>query len=151
MVGDLAQALHLISVVIWIGGMFFILLGVQPAIARRMHLEARLPLWTRLLHYFFAWSWVSVLLMLLSGSLLVLMRGGMANAPLYVHLMGSAGALMAVLFAWTYLMPFRGLSRAAKRANWPEGARQLGRVRFLLSLKLVIGLLTLLLVGLRVA
>ena len=62
-----AVLLHVLSVVIWIGGMFFAWMVLRPAAADELEGPDRLRLWNRVLATFFMWVWLCVTAILLTG------------------------------------------------------------------------------------
>ena len=63
----IALFLHVISDVIWIGGMFLAYVAVRPAAIEALEPPQRLRLWTGIFRRFFPWVWASVMLILATG------------------------------------------------------------------------------------
>ncbi|HEX3974101.1 MAG TPA: hypothetical protein VHX19_22390, partial [Stellaceae bacterium] len=57
---------HILSAVVWVGGMFFAHQMVRPSVAP-LDAPVRLALWRGIFERFFAWVWVAVILLLVSG------------------------------------------------------------------------------------
>src|SRR5690242_8595479 len=90
----LLLALHVLSAVAWVGGMFFAYLVLRPA-AGPLEPPLRLALWRRVFDRFFPWVWAAVALLLLSGYGMVFVGfGGFRGAGLHVHVMQATGILM---------------------------------------------------------
>ena len=80
------RILHLLAAVLWVGGMAFALLVLRPA-SSFLETDVRLQLWRRVMGRFLPLAGVSALVLLASGHLwVVLLFGGLGEAPLYVHL-----------------------------------------------------------------
>ena len=141
------QGIHLLASVVWIGGMFFATVILRPA-AASLDTPARLTLWSGVFGRFFPWVWASALAMLASGFWMIFAYfGGMKNLVMYINLMMGAGLLMALLFVWLWVSPYR-LFRKAMAANDVQGAgRQIDRIRHIIAVNLVMGLVVLLLVS----
>jgi uncharacterized membrane protein len=140
---SLAIALHTLAAVLWVGGMFFAHMALRPSAASLLEPPQRLPLWSATFSRFFPWVWVSVLALLATGYWLVFgFLGGMAGARWHVHLMQGTGLLMMILFTYLYFVPFPRLRRAVAGSDWAEGARQLARIRQVVGVNLVLGVLT---------
>jgi uncharacterized membrane protein len=60
---SVAFTLHTLAVIVWLGGLFLLCVMVQPS-TRDLDSEIALSLWHRMLSQFFAWAWVSLLLIL---------------------------------------------------------------------------------------
>jgi len=139
----LAITLHILAAVVWVGGMFFAYLVLRPVAGSQLEPAARLPLWTAVFGRFFPWIWLAIVLLLASGFWMIsAVLGGMAHAGTQVHLMMALGIVMMLIFLHVYFAPYRRLKQAVGRRDWPEGARQLGRIRILIGVNLVLGLLT---------
>ena len=55
-----AKLLHLLSVLIWVGGMFFAYMILRPAAVEVLEPPPRLRLWANVFGRFFPWVWASV-------------------------------------------------------------------------------------------
>lgn len=73
--------LHIVGVVIWVGGMFFAYFCLRPVLAELLDPPERLRIWRALFARFFVWVWWAVALIAGSG-LAMMLRHGFANAPL---------------------------------------------------------------------
>jgi len=134
-------ALHLLSAVIWVGGMFFAYMALRPAAAQLLEPPHRLQLWVQVFKLFFLWVWLSVITILVTGYwMLFSVFGGFANAGLYIHLMHGAGIVMVLIYLHVFFAPYRRLRHAVIVQDYPEGARQLALIRKLIALNLSIGL-----------
>lgn len=137
----LAIALHTLAAVVWVGGMFFAYLCLRPAVGA-LEPPARARLWRVSLRRFFAFVWASVAVLLLTGYWMIgAVLGGMAGAGMHVHLMQGLGILMMLLFAHVYFGPFRKLEQAVHDEDWPAAGRQIGRIRPVVAINLVLGLI----------
>ena len=139
---EIARFLHLIGVVIWVGGMFFAYMTLRPAAAALLEPPQRLPLWQATLSRFFTWVWVAVALIVVSSAWMLVALGGMKSVGVYVHVMLAIGVVMMAIFAHVFFAPFRRLTRAVEAKDWPAGGAALGQIRKLVGLNLILGLLT---------
>ena len=74
-------ALHVLSAVIWVGGMFFAYMALRPVAAQQLEPPQRLSLWVGVFSKFFPFVWLSVLFLLTTGyNLLFSIWGGFAAA-----------------------------------------------------------------------
>ncbi len=64
----IALLLHVLSVVVWVGGMFFAYMALRPAAVQTLEPPQRLPLWAATFDRFFPWVWLAVTLILGSGT-----------------------------------------------------------------------------------
>lgn len=137
----LSLMLHLLGVVVWVGGMFFAYMALRPAAASLLDPPQRLPLWSATLKRFFGWVWGSVALVMGSGFYMLSVLGGAARVPIYVYLMLYIGTAMTMIFVYVYAAPFAALKRAVAEKNWKEGGAALNRIRIAVAINLGLGLL----------
>ena len=135
-----ALIVHLLAAIVWVGGMFFAHQVLRPA-AAMLEPGPRLILWSRVLGRFFAWVIAAIILLLLSGYTLVFgVFGGFRAIGLYIHLMQGLGILVMLLFLHLYFAPWRRFRMAVAQQDWTEGGRQLGQIRTIVTINLVLGL-----------
>jgi uncharacterized membrane protein len=136
-----ALMLHMLSATVWVGGMFFAYMVLRPVAAELLEPPQRLGLWARVFMGFFPWVWVAVITLLLTGyGMLFMFFGGMAAAPIYVHIMQGIGLIMILIYGHVYFAPFRRLKRAVNEQDWQEGGKQLAQIRKLVGVNLSLGL-----------
>ena len=133
---------HLIGVVLWVGGMFVLHFAVRPAAAGQLVPPQRLPLLANVLGRFFLWVSIAIVAILASGIGLIVGAGGFANAHASVHLMFVLGLVMMAIFLVIRLAPFPRLQRAVAASEWPVAARELDLVRKLVVTNLALGVIT---------
>ena len=135
--------IHLLSAVVWVGGMFFALIVLRPAVGP-MDPAARLALWRRVFARFFPVVGIAVLALLATGHAMILVElGGFAAIGLSVHLMEGTGVLMAVLYAVLLLGPYRAFLKALDAGALPAAGRAIERIRWIIAVNLALGVLTL--------
>ena len=139
---EIARLLHVLGVVIWVGGMFFAYMTLRPAAAALLEPPQRLPLWQATLSRFFTWVWIAVALIVASSVWMLMSLGGMQGVGIYVHAMLAIGVVMMLIFAHVFFAPFRRLTRAVQAKDWAAGGAALAQIRKLVGLNLILGLLT---------
>jgi uncharacterized membrane protein len=140
-VAAIAVTLHALSAVVWVGGMFFAHQALRPATVV-LEPGPRLLLWARTLGRFFTWVIIAIVLLLVSGFAMVFdVFGGFGGVGLYVQLMMGIGIVMMLLFFHLYFAPWRRFQAAVGRQDWAEGGRQLGQIRSIVTLNLILGLI----------
>ena len=141
-IAAVALVLHSLSAVVWVGGMFFALSALRPATAP-LDPGPRLELWSRVLQRFFAWVFVAIVLLLLSGYAMIFgVYGGFDRIGLYINLMQGIGIVMMLLFFHLYFAPWRRFRTAVTRRDYPAAAGQLNQIRMIVTINLVLGLIT---------
>lgn len=151
------KALHLLSVVAWVGGMFFVLVCLRPA---ALVLEA--PERIRLMHaalgrFFGVVAW-SAALALASGAAMTAIawstavRSGMRfNVPLDWMVMVGVFVAMLAVFLHVRLALYPRVTRALGLGLWQPGAVALGRIRAEVMVNLVLGVFVVVVVRLGAA
>ncbi len=135
-------ALHILSAVIWVGGMFFAHQSLRPAAVQVLQPPLRLELWVQVFRRFFVWVWLSISLILLSGYwMLFNYFGGFANAGLHIHIMHGAGIIMVLIYLLVFFSPYRRLKQAVIIQDYPLAGAQLNVIRKLVGINTVLGLL----------
>ena len=135
------RLLHVLGVVVWVGGMFFAYLALRPVAAQQLEPPQRLKLWQGVLQRFFFWVWLAVALILGSGSYMMWRLGGM-SAPPHVHAMMLIGIVMMLIFAHVYFVPFRRLQRSIAAQEWTTASSALNQIRIMVAINLTLGLIT---------
>jgi uncharacterized membrane protein len=110
----LALFLHLVGVVLWVGGMVFIRVCLVSTTLTTAQ-------WAEALEHFFPVAWTSILLVIASGGFMLTERG-YAHAPPGWLLMAVTGSIMSVIFVSIWFGPWQEL-RAALTAGVPAQAR----------------------------
>jgi uncharacterized membrane protein len=136
----IAITLHVLAVVIWVGGMFFAYMAQRPA-AMGLEPPQRLPLWARTFARFFPWVWASVILLPATGYYMIYRMGGFGSVGLYVHIMQGLGILMILIFLHVFFAPYRRLNKSLAVNDIPGAGKQLATIRKLIGLNLSIGII----------
>ena len=140
----LAVSLHVLSVVLWVGGMFFAHQCLRPVAAAQLDPPLRLRLWVGVFGRFFPWVWGAVLTILLSGLWMIFMTfGGFKHLGLYIHAMFGLGLVMMAIFLHVFFAPYMRLKKAIKTEDYQAGARNLAQIRRFVGINLLIGILVL--------
>jgi uncharacterized membrane protein len=140
---DLALMLQVVSVVVWVGGMFFAYVILRPEAASQLEPPARLALWAGVFRRFFPWVFAAIGLILVTGFWIIFsVYGGFAALGLHIHLMLGIGSVMMLIFFHVYFALFKRLKQAVAMADWQAGGRQLAQIRVLVGINLLLGLVT---------
>lgn len=134
----IALFLHVISAVIWIGGMFLAYVAVRPAAIEVLDPPQRLNLWVGIFRRFFPWVWAAVVVLLASGYLMMRQMGAIPHS---VMIMMVIGVVMSAIFLHIYFAPFKRLQRAVAAGDWKAGGGALNQIRILIATNLTLGLL----------
>ena len=138
---SIAITLHLLAVVIWVGGMFFAYMALRPVAATLLEPPLRMPLWSQTFARFFPWVWASVILLPVTGYWMILnVFGGFGGLALYIHIMQGVGILMTLIFLHVYFAPYPRLKRAVAAGDFAAASKQLATIRKLIGLNLILGL-----------
>jgi uncharacterized membrane protein len=152
------KALHLLAVVVWIGGMFFMLVCLRPAAQAVLEPPDRIRLLHATIGRFFAVVAVSALVVFLSGAAMIGLAAreaaaaGLAfNLPLEGYAMVALFVAMLAVFAHARLAALPRLGRALAAGAWADGAAALKAIRRDLGLNLALGVLVVVVVRLGAA
>jgi uncharacterized membrane protein len=139
------KAIHLLAVVVWVGGMAFTLYCLHPA-ARLLEPGQRVPLMHAVLRRFLAVVATAAAVIFVSGATMIGLawsaaaRAGIAfNMPLDWYAMVALFFAMLAVFVHIRLVLFPRLAAAVAAARWPDGAAALKAIRWEVTFNLVIG------------
>jgi len=130
---------HLLAIVVWIGGMVFALFCLRPAALAILPPPQRIPLMHAALGRFFRIVVMAIALVIGTGVAMIYMVG-MNNAPLAWQWMMGLGVLMMLVFFHVRALPFARLGACVIAQEWPAAARHLERIRLSVLFNLGIGL-----------
>ena len=136
---SLLLLVHLLCVVVWVGGMAFALFCLRPAAIAILQPPQRIPLLHAALARFFAIVVVAIALILASGVTMIL-TVDMKNAPIAWKWMIGLGIVMMTVFFHLRAAAFARLGRCVQAQDWPAAARHLDQIRLGVMLNLSIGL-----------
>lgn len=137
----LLLAVHVLSVVTWVGGMFFALWVLRPSLGI-LEPAQRVALHAQVFRRFFLVVWHVMPLAVLSGfGLVTLLYGGFAALPWPINAMMGLGLVMAVIFCVIVFGPWRSMRRAVSVAKSAESA---DRIRRLVLVNAILGLVVIL-------
>jgi uncharacterized membrane protein len=141
------KAFHLLAVIVWVGGMAFMLFCLRPA-ARVLEPPARVSLMHAATQRFIAVVVGAVSVIFVCGAAMIAIawstakRAGLAfNMPLDWYTMIVGFFVMLAILIHVRAVLFRRLDAAVREQRWADGASALGAIRWEVSLNLVIGAL----------
>ena len=136
----IALALHLLTALIWVGGMFFAIMVLRLAVGE-LEPPVRAPLWGRVFQKFFPWVWMAVIILPLTGYWMIFaVWGGFANLPLHAHIMHGLGLIMIAVYLHLWFAPYKRFRAALAVEDIPTAGANLNQIRILVTVNLVIGL-----------
>lgn len=137
----LVYTLHVLSAVLWVGGMFFAWMILRPAVVAALEGPARLKLWLQVFPRFFVWVWCAVIMLPVTGiGMININFSGFQTAPRYVQVMIGLYVVMVALFLRISTLNLPELRKAVAAEQWPEGAVALGKIRRLVGINLLVGI-----------
>ena len=131
------KTIHLLSVIVWIGGTVFAHFFLRPAVAI---LEA--PERMRLMHAVLVAGGLALgsgLWMMGRIAKQTVQAGGQLNLPLEWTVMAVLGVAMMIILGYTRFAIYPRLTRAVTAAAWPAGDAALVSIRTWLMVNLAIG------------
>lgn len=141
------KALHLLSIIVWVGGMAFAHFFLRPALAE-LEAPARVVLMRDVLGRFFSNVLSMILIALVSGVWMMwifvdqaLQTGTEMRIPLGWTFMAVVGLLMMAIFGHVRFVLFRRLHAAVLENKWTIGAAALASIRSWVRINLALGIL----------
>lgn len=132
--------LHIVATIVLLGGLFFGSVVFRP-IASDLDIETASSLWERMLSRFFAWGWISLLLILATGIGMVFLKfGGFSGVPMIHRGNMVIGIPAIVLFGYLFFGPWQQYRRTMSRRDWNAAEKDIRRVRVVMGIILVLGL-----------
>jgi len=136
-------ALHVLSIVIWVGGMFFAWMALRPVAASVLEAPQRLTLWAGVFKRFFPWVTASLVVVLGTGyGMIFMIFSGFKGLPLHIHIMTGLAIVMMLIYGHVYFARYIKLRRAVAEQSWEFAAVMLAKIRRLIGFNLIIGLIT---------
>ena len=138
------KILHLLAIILWIGGMAFVLFFLRPALGS-LQPPARVTLMHDVLRRFFGAVSASIIIVLVSG---LWMMGEFASAgsasgvrmPMSWMVMATLGLLMMAIYGHIRFVLYKRLQRALASSAWADGGAALGSIRIWVLANLFLGL-----------
>jgi uncharacterized membrane protein len=149
------KTIHLLSIIVWIGGMVFAQLFLHPAVAT-LEVPVRLRLMQDVLGRFFQAVLAASLLTLASGLWMlgrvakqVVQSGGSFEMPLAWTVMALLGVAMVAIFMRIRFSLYKKFSRAVTESEWDAGSAAFAQIRTWISINLGLSVVVLLVTLLR--
>lgn len=141
----IAITLHVIAVVIWIGGMFLGVVAIRPALAE-LEVPARMRFFAAMVRSFLPWLWGAIAVILASGFYMVSTSfdGGLSGTPWFVRLMMGLGLFMMALMGHYSFAPYRRLKRAIATGDETLAAKSMRQMGIIMMVNLGLGLIVIL-------
>lgn len=144
------KTVHVLSIIVWIGGMVFAHFFLRPALVQ-LEPPVRLRFMHDVLGRFFRAVLVASLLTLGSGVWMLgrvakqtVQSGGSFEMPLAWTIMAALGVVMVAIFMHIRFALYKRLGRAVVAAEWPTAGAALAQIRTWVSVNLGLGVLILL-------
>jgi uncharacterized membrane protein len=142
------NALHVLAVVLWVGGMVFAHFFLRPAVAA-LPPPQRLPLMRDVLGRFFTAVLVAAAVTLGTGLWMIgrvakqaVQSGGSFSMPPSWTVMAALGVLMILIFGHIRFVLYKRLAAAVAAGDWARGAEQLAALRRWVGANLALGVTT---------
>lgn len=143
---NLLKLSHVLSIVVWVGGMVFAHFFLRPAVAA-LQPPDRLSLMHGVLGRFFkavlwlsTWAVVSGVWMIARVAKETVQSGGSFAMPLAWTVMAALGVLMWLIFGHIRFALYKRMSAAVALADWPAAGVALGSIRQWVLVNMVLGL-----------
>jgi len=155
MIYAILKTLHVLSIVVWVGGMAFAHFFLRPAVAS-LDPPVRVRLMHDVLGRFFKAVLAASLLTLASGVWMLgrvakqaVQSGGSFEMPLAWTLMTVLGVAMVAIFMHIRFALYKRLNAAVAASDWSAGGAALAQIRRWVSVNLGLGVVVLVVTLLR--
>lgn len=137
----IALAVHVVAASLWVGGIFFSYVILQPAVSQALDPPARVKLWAATFEQYYRWALYAAVLLLISGYFLAYsLYGDYLAGGWRIWLMQALGILLMLNTLHARFAPFRRLQKTVINKDWARGAVYLTQLRKQLLGNLVLGL-----------
>jgi uncharacterized membrane protein len=135
--------LHLLAVVVWVGGMFFAHFCLRPAALATLQPPQRLPLMSATLARFFVAVACSLILLWGSGmAMFAQFAAASGKPPMSWNLMAIVGVVMTGVFLVIWLRAHPRMRSALEQGDGKAAVAALDGIRRLVVLNLLLGVAT---------
>ncbi len=141
------QLVHVLAIIVWLGGMAFAHFFLRPA-AQSLEPAQRVALMHGVLQRFLGAVLVAVVLVLSSGLWMIgnvaraaAQSGGRFSMPLSWTIMATLGLVMMGLFGHVRFALFKRLQRAVAASDWAAGGQALASIRTWVGINLALGVI----------
>ncbi len=145
MIYSALKLVHLLSVIVWIGGMVFVHFFLRPAVAA-LEAPPRVRLMHEVLGRFFRAVLVVASLTLISGLWMIgrvakqaVQSGGSFAMPLDWTVMTVLGIAMVLIFGYIRFSLYKRLDRAVAAGDWVAGGAALASIRPWVATNIALG------------
>jgi uncharacterized membrane protein len=152
---DYAKLLHLISGIVWMGGMTFMLFALRPAAMACMEPQPRAVLMGQVWQRFYAWVLIAIVVLFTTGTHLYTATfraakaaTGAGSVPLGWNVMLVLGISMMLVFGHIYFAGFKKYKRGIATADWALAAKAGGLIHKMTLVNFALGWLAILAVRL---
>jgi uncharacterized membrane protein len=147
MIYSILKLAHLLSIIVWIGGMVFAHFFLRPAVAT-MEAPQRVRLMHDVLGRFFKAVLYAAGLTLVSGLWMIarvakqtVQAGGSFQMPIEWTVMAALGIVMVLIFGHIRFALYKKLDRAVTAADWVAGGAALASIKLWVGINIALGIL----------
>ena len=141
------KLLHVLAIVLWVGGMAFAHFCLRPSV-QTLEPPVRLRLLQAVMQRFFSAVLAAVVVVLVTGVWMIgraakeSVQAGLAFAmPLDWTLMATLGIVMVAIFGHIRFALFKRLTRAVEASDWPAGGAAMASIRTWVFVNLALGVI----------
>ena len=146
MIFSVLKLIHVLAVILWVGGMAFAHFFLRPSV-QTLEAPVRLRLLQTVMKRFFSTVLVASLVVLVTGLWMIgrvakeTVQAGLSfNMPLDWTIMATLGILMIAIFGHIRFALFKRLTRAVDASDWPAGGAAMASIRAWVFANLCIGI-----------
>lgn len=139
------KTIHLLSIIVWVGGMVFAQFFLRPSLAS-LAPPQRLRLMHEVLGRFFNAVLAAAALTLVTGTWMIgrvakqtVQAGGHFTMPVEWMVMSTLGLVMVLIFGHIRFALYKRLTRAVAAADWAAGGAAMASIRVWVAVNLGLG------------
>jgi uncharacterized membrane protein len=147
MIYSTLKLVHLLAIIVWIGGMVFAHFFLRPAVAT-LEAPQRIRLMHDVLGRFFKAVLYAAGLTLVSGLWMIarvakqtVQAGGSFQMPIEWTVMAALGIVMVLIFGHIRFALYKKLDRAVTAADWVAGGAALASIKLWVGINIALGIL----------
>jgi uncharacterized membrane protein len=147
MIYSTLKLVHLLAIIVWIGGMVFAHFFLRPAVAT-LEAPQRIRLMHDVLGRFFKAVLYAAGLTLVSGLWMIarvakqtVQAGGSFQMPIEWTVMAALGIVMVLIFGHIRFALYKKLDRAVTAVDWVAGGAALASIKLWVGINIALGIL----------
>ena len=126
--------LHILSVMVLLGGIFFTNAILSPAVDKLFPLSLRLPLLSQTFTRFFPWMWIALMFLWITSLWLILKKYAHTDEiTTYLYAMLIFATVVAIFFSHIFFVSFPNMKHAIEKGNLIGAGKYFNHIHLLMA------------------